>query len=240
MGRIALTPDFHDHKAGQAIELHAHEDGQVLVAAEGSMHVWLDDTRLTLAPRAALWVPPGVPHAARSLEDTAFRGVMIDVPRSASLPQRVARFAAAPLFVAATLGLVDARTTERTRASRLLFDELASHLSPQTGPLVPRDPRFAELCARAMEDVADAPSLDEAASQVGMSRRSFTRAFRAATGLAWIAWVREARLAQAAALLAEGARVTDAALTVGYATPSAFSFAFRRGLGKAPVRLRRS
>ena len=37
-----------------------------------------------------------------------------------------------------------------------------------------------------------------AAARTGMSRRSFTRAFRAATGLAWTGWVREARLARAA------------------------------------------
>ena len=71
-----------------------------------------------------------------------------------------------------------------------------------------------------------------------LPRRTFSRVFRAETGLAWGAWVREARLARAAALLGSGMNVTDAALAVGYATPSAFTVAFQRGRGVAPVRLR--
>jgi AraC-like DNA-binding protein len=238
MDGSVLTPDFHDHRAGQVVEQHAHEEGQVLIASEGSMHVWFGSTRLTLAPRAAVWVPPGIPHAARSLEHTAFRGVMVDGPRAAVLPRRVARIAAAPLLLGATLELTHASTVTRRRVSNLWFDELSSHLAAQTGPRPPRDLRFVALCNATLEDLAAAPSLDEAATQVRMSRRSFTRAFRAATGSAWTTWVREARLAQAATLLGEGARVTEAALAVGYATPSAFSFAFRRGVGRAPIRLR--
>jgi AraC-like DNA-binding protein len=236
MGRIALTPDFHDHQAGQTVELHAHDEGQVLIAAEGRMEVWFASTRFELAPRTAVWVPPGMPHAARSLELTAFRGVM--VPSVAPLPQRVARFAASPVFVRATQDLVHARAQQRALASSLLADQLASSLALQVGPAVPRDPRFGELCARSLDEPADAPSLDAAAALVRMSRRSFTRAFRVATGLSWTDFVREARLAKAASLLGEGARVTDAALAVGYATPSAFSVAFRRGVGRAPVQLR--
>jgi len=233
-----LAPDFHDHKAGQAVELHAHDEGQVLVAVEGSMDVWFGDRQLQLAPRTALWVPPGLHHAARSREHTAFRGVMVEAAYAAAMPRRVARFATSPLFVAATLDLAHARASRRARATRILFDVLDADLGPQAAPGLPRDPRFIELCRSTLAEPADAPSLDEAARRVRMSRRSFTRGFRAATGLGWTEWVRDARLSQAAALLAEGASVTDAAMAVGYATPSAFSFAFRRDVGTAPVRLR--
>jgi AraC-like DNA-binding protein len=231
----ALTPDFHDHRAGTHVALHTHQDGQVLIATEGSMQVWFGTSRMQLAPHMAVWVPPGMPHAARSLEDTAFRGIMIDLPRASRLPASASYFVAAPIFVAATLDLVHARESQRRLASQLLADELSSRLLAQVGPLLPTDLRFVEICAKVLDDVASAPSLAEATNLAGMSRRSFTRAFRAATGISWMAWVREARLAQAASLLARGARVTDAALAVGYATPSAFSVAFRRDRGTTPV-----
>jgi AraC-like DNA-binding protein len=234
----SLTPDFHDHRRGQAVELHVHDEGQVLIAAAGAMDVFFGGRPLRLAARAGVWVPPGVPHAARSLEDTAFRGVLIDASRAASLPRKVARFASGPPLVAATLDLVHARKAQRLLASAILLDSLASRLAAQHGPPMPRDERLLPLCSAVLEEVAQAPSLDDAAARVGMSRRSFTRSFRTATGLAWNEWVREARLARAASLLADGMRVTDAALAVGYATPSAFSFAFRRDTGKAPVELR--
>jgi AraC-like DNA-binding protein len=240
MSQPPLTPDFHDHRAGTQVTLHAHAEGQVLIATEGSMQVWFGSSRWPLGACAAVWVPPGLPHAARSLQDTAFRGVMIAAPRTSRLPSVASRFAAAPIFVAAVLDLVDARSSRRALASQVLADELSLRLSPQVGPGAPSDARFTELCAAVSGDVASAPDLAEAAQRAGMSRRSFTRAFRAATGRAWTDWVRETRLAQAASLLAQGARVTDAALAVGYATPSAFSVAFRRGRGRAPVQLARS
>lgn len=240
MGHPPLTPDFHDHPAGTQVRLHAHAEGQVLIATEGSMQVWFGTSRVRLGSRAAVWVPPGLPHAARSLQDTAFRGVMIAAPRTSLLPSVTSCFAAAPIFVAAVLDLVHARSSRRALASQVLADELSLRLSTQVGPSAPGDARFSELCAVVRDDVAGAPDLAEAARRAGMSRRSFTRAFRAATGRSWTDWVREARLAQAASLLAQGARVTDAALAVGYATPSAFSVAFRRGRGRAPVQLARS
>ena len=47
-------------------------------------------------------------------------------------------------------------------------------------------------------------------------------------------WRQQLRLMQAMRLLAEGAKVTHAALESGYSTPSAFISMFRKTLGTTP------
>jgi len=49
-------------------------------------------------------------------------------------------------------------------------------------------------------------------------------------------WRQQLRLMQAMRLLAEGAKVTHAALEAGYGTPSAFISMFRKSLGTTPAR----
>jgi AraC-like DNA-binding protein len=232
MELATLAPDFHDHGAGLAIELHAHEQAQVLVAIEGRMQVQLGPRRVVIDPRRAVWIPPGVPHAALAIERTAFRGLYVDRANASLLPGRACSFDASPLLVAALPELTAARARRRGLAASLLLDELFVRLAPAPAPA---DPRLAALCARIVEDPAAAPDLDAAARSMATSRRSFSRSFRAATHKSWSAWVREVRLARAAALLAGGARVSDAALAVGYATPSSFSTAFRAWAGASPA-----
>jgi AraC-like DNA-binding protein len=226
-----LTPDFHDHKRGQTIYLHAHREGQVLVSSEGRMWVEHGAQRLVIEPRVALWIPPGVPHAAHAIDATAFRGVYVDRASSSLLPGQPASFAATPMFLSVVPELASSSGRRRVLAGSLLLDELFLRLAPARAP---RDQRLVELCARVMDDPRAAPTLDEAARFLAASRRSFSRTFRAATRTSWADWVRELRLARAAALLADGARVSEAALAVGYANPSAFSTAFRAWAGRSP------
>jgi AraC-like DNA-binding protein len=106
----------------------------------------------------------------------------------------------------------------RVLAGSLLLDELFSRLAAAPA----RDPRIIELCGRVFEDPGAAPTVDEPARFMAASRRSFSRAFRGVTRTSWSAWVRQVRLARAVALMAGGARMSEAAEAVGYGTASGF------------------
>jgi AraC-like DNA-binding protein len=86
----------------------------------------------------------------------------------------------------------------------------------------------------------DAPtqtvSIDELARLANVSRRSFTRQVREATGLSFVAWRQHVCVLEALSRLSQGASVKDVSVDLGYSSTSAFSAAFKQLLGEPPVR----
>jgi AraC family transcriptional regulator len=77
------------------------------------------------------------------------------------------------------------------------------------------------------------------AAQAGVSAGHFHRAFRTSTGKTPLAYVNEARVARAAAILAtESMPVAALALRVGFLSASHFARIFRRATGRSPSLLR--
>jgi AraC-like DNA-binding protein len=79
-------------------------------------------------------------------------------------------------------------------------------------------------------------NLERIAHQVGASKRTLERIFQRETGMTLGGWRQQLRLLQALPLLAAGESVTNVALSVGYASTSAFISRFRQVLGTTPGR----
>lgn len=77
-------------------------------------------------------------------------------------------------------------------------------------------------------------TIDELASEVGMSRAVFHRKFKQATTMSPIQFVKSMRLNSAAMKIAGGMNVSDAASEVGYRSTSQFSREFKRLYGESP------
>ncbi|MEP3329720.1 AraC family transcriptional regulator [Sedimentitalea sp.] len=77
-------------------------------------------------------------------------------------------------------------------------------------------------------------TVDDMASQVGMSRAVFHRRFKEATKMSPIQFVKSMRLNNAAMKIAGGKTVSEAAWDVGYTSSSQFSREFKRMYGQSP------
>ncbi|MDG3086318.1 AraC family transcriptional regulator [Vibrio hannami] len=77
-------------------------------------------------------------------------------------------------------------------------------------------------------------TIEDMASQVGMSRAVLHRKFKQATMMSPIQFVKSMRLNTAAMKLAGGMNVSTAALEVGYESSSQFSREFKRMYGQSP------
>jgi len=105
---------------------------------------------------------------------------------------------------------------------------------------LPSDARLARVCRALFDTPSLAARLNDVAADAGMSRRTFTRLFRADTGVSFAEWRQQVCLLAAIERLGQGQAVTRVALDLGYASPSAFSAAFRRALGCSPSRYAQS
>jgi AraC family transcriptional regulator len=83
-------------------------------------------------------------------------------------------------------------------------------------------------------------SLAALASDAGLSRFHFCRAFKESTGLSPHAWLRQHQLEQAMNMLRDtDASVVSVAAALGYASQTAFAAAFKRLTGETPSDWRR-
>src|SRR3982074_1482979 len=120
-------------------------------------------------------------------------------------------------------------------ATRLLAAHTGSSTTfqPTLGGLSPNVLRRA--IERFRSDREADVSLAALASDAGLSRFHFCRAFKESTGLSPHAWLRQPRLEQAMNMLRDSdASVVSVAAALGYASQTAFAAAFRKMTGDTP------
>jgi len=134
--------------------------------------------------------------------------------------------------------------SEATRAALidLMVVHILRHLQEHGGhELTPLtvDPGLA-AALRAIHEQPERPwTVQRLSAVAGMSRTTFIRRFRQATGTSPMAYLTDWRLTSAAGWLLETtAPLTAVARRSGYATPFAFAHAFRRKFGVPPGRYR--
>jgi AraC family transcriptional regulator len=109
---------------------------------------------------------------------------------------------------------------------------------PITGGLAPKT--LLRAIERLRSDSDADVSLAALASDAGLSRFHFCRAFKESTGLSPHAWLRQHQLEQAMNMLRDtDASVVSIAAALGYASQTAFAAAFRKLTGETPSDWRR-
>lgn len=83
-----------------------------------------------------------------------------------------------------------------------------------------------------------APSLGELAALCNISVRQLTRGFKVSRGCSIGDYVESRRMEAAKRLLVAGVSVKTIAFTMGFSSPSSFTFAFRRAIGISPSQFR--
>lgn len=126
-----------------------------------------------------------------------------------------------------------------TRLLELLGGELAIELAryatevterPATGGLAGWRLR---LIDERLEDLR-APTLADLADLCAISVRQLTRGFRVSRACSIGDYIEQRRMEAAKRLLMEGESVKTIAFAMGFASPSSFTFAFRRAVGASP------
>lgn len=89
-----------------------------------------------------------------------------------------------------------------------------------------------------LAETGPAPSLRELAQLCNMSIRQLTRGFRVSRGCSIGDYVEQRQMEKAKRLLMQGESVKSVAFSLGFASPSSFTYAFRRAVGLSPTMFR--
>lgn len=227
-----------EYPPGYVDPMHCHERAQLLYASSGVMSVATPQTSYVVPPQRALWLPARMMHEVSCRGAVSVRTLYIDTVHDDS-PDRCRLLQVSDLLRALVLEVVGfeagyAPASREARIVDLLLDECARMPNAPYQAAMPADPRLLRVCRHLLVDPADNRDIDAWATRVGMSRRSFTRAFRDELGMGFAQWRQQIRLLSAISLLAEGRSITSVALDVGYESPSAFTAMFHRAFGQPP------
>jgi AraC-like DNA-binding protein len=234
----AMAKEFSD---GFRIAQHSHERAQLIFAIRGVMTIGTAASRYVVPPQRALWMPSGMAHSISMAGDVSMRTLYVDEQGARGLPGECRVLAVTPLLreliVRATAlpVLYDERGPDG-RIMHTILDEIATLKTVPLDLPMPQDRRLLKLCQALVAEPADARTLAQFAAAAHASARTLARLFQAETGMSFGAWRQQLRLLEAVRRLAAGAAVTEVALDLGYASPSAFAAMFRKSLGMPPSR----
>ena len=227
-----------ERRAGRSIAIGTARSGVVTIIPAGSSARWD-------IPGLVNVVQLYLPHATleRVASEAAMAGPGHLLERTGqpdAITSRLLTSAAEMLDGNETLDILFRQQLTDLLATRLLAAHAGAPttVQPVVGGLAPK------VLLRAIERLrsdSDADvSLAALAAEAGLSRFHFCRAFKESTGLSPHAWLRQHRLEQAMQMLRDtDVSVVTIAVTLGYASQTAFAAAFKRLTGDTPTDWRR-
>jgi AraC-like DNA-binding protein/mannose-6-phosphate isomerase-like protein (cupin superfamily) len=237
--KSAITTLARDYPAGHVIPLHFHDRDQLVYASRGVMTVRSRDGTWVVPPHRAVWIPAGVPHTVTMSGSVAMRTLYLKPRLARRLPRDCCVINVPTLLKELVLYACTLRTLRKSVQWQVHLIAIILHQleAVQTVPLqLPHlsDPRLVRIAEIFIRDPRDSRTLAQLCRVSGASKRSIERLFQQEIGMTFGKWRQQLRLMQGIRLLAEGAKVTHAALESGYSTPSAFISMFRKVLGTTP------
>jgi AraC-like DNA-binding protein len=236
----AITTLTRDYPAGHVIAWHFHDRDQLVYASRGVMTIGTDYGTWVVPPHRAVWIPAEISHTITMSGVVAMRTLYLKPRLAKELPRNCCVINVSSLLKELILYACAFRTLKKSVSwQRHLIAVILHQLKTvQTVPLqLPNlsDPRLVRIAEILRKDAGDSRTLAQLCRVSGASKRSIERLFQQEIGMTFGRWRQQLRLMQGMRLLAEGAKVTHAALESGYSTPSAFIFVFRKILGITPA-----
>ncbi|MFC4837145.1 helix-turn-helix transcriptional regulator [Bradyrhizobium sp. GCM10023182] len=221
-----------ERRTGSSVAKGTFRRGVVIIIPEGSSSRWD-------IPKSVDVVQLYLPHASlKRVADEAGTSSTDLLERTAHPDPVTSRLLLSAAGVLNGNGALD--TLFRLQLTDLLATRLlAAHtgspttFQPVVGGLSPKV--LLRAIERLRSDSEADLSLDALASDAGLSRFHFCRAFKESAGLSPHAWLRQYRLEQAMNILRDtDATIASVAAELGYTSQTAFAAAFRRSTGETP------
>jgi AraC-like DNA-binding protein len=238
--KSAITTLTHDYTAGHVVPLHFHDRDQLVYASRGVMTVRTRDGTWVVPPHRAVWIPAEIPHTITMSGLVAMRTLYLKPKLANRLPRDCCVINVSTLLKELILHACTVHALKKTVKWQAHLVAVILH-QLEAAPTIPlqlphlSDPRLVRIAEMLKRDPGDCQTLAELCRVTGAGKRSVERLFQREIGMTFGKWRQQVRLMQGMRLLAEGAKVTHAALESGYSTPSAFISMFRKALGTTPT-----
>lgn len=184
-----------------AMSRHVHPNhDELIVVLAGELHTQIAGTRLVGTRGTVLRYPAGYPHAECAVGPRPLETIFIGYrhPRSLHLPLHARDRAGHVLHAARWMLSLHATRSPRRRAASAVLHAILQELAATAAP---DDDLFRRISGYIEYHLAEPLTLQTLADEAGLSRYHFARAFTRLTGQSPMAYVRQARIHAACALV---------------------------------------
>jgi len=228
-----------DYGTREEVRPHHHDVCQLIYAIRGVMVVHTSAGQWVLPATRAVWMPEKIEHSIRMVGKVAMRTLYIRPAAARGLPACCAVVAVSPLLreliVEATrIALPYGVRSRDGRLMQLLLDEIVQMQALPFSLPSTSDPRLRVIENAIRRHPDEQTTAGQWAHRLGINPKTIHRLFLHDTGMSFGRWRQQARLLRAVEMLAQGERIIDIALEVGYRSPTAFSTMFQRQFGCSP------
>lgn len=214
-------------RAAGRTEWHSHRRRQLLYATSGLMIVTTDEAAWMVPIGHALLIPEQVLHEAACTGPIDLCTAYIEPGCVMGGAARCRVVKVSRLLDAALQALAEEQDEGyegydpdgRSGAlAKIVIDEIERAPDAPLAIPMPTDPRLRRICDALVDNPAIERDLDDWAMEVGLSRRTLTRRFRAEVSLSFAEWRRQLRSASTIIKQSQGQSLQAAATAVGYRT----------------------
>jgi len=225
--------------AGSAYPPGRHNGGQFVQALSGVLEITMAGRVFLAPPQYGVWIPPGMEHSASNQRAASYATLYLEDQLCTALPAQPCTVAVSPLMDAILTRLRDGAVEHpATPAQQRLFDVLLDELTaaPHLDSFLPAstDPQLRQVLDELQQRPWDMAPLATWAAKVHTTERTLARRCLRDLGMTFNDWRQRLKVLRGIALLEGGHPVKDAAIELGYVTPSAFIAMFRRHMGMTP------
>jgi AraC-like DNA-binding protein len=227
------------YPASHHVPPHRHRRGQLFCPLSGVVMASTSQGAWVVPCMRGIWIPAGVRHELRMQGVVEMQSLYFEPGALTDMPHHCQVVAVSPLMHSLMTAAValPVRYDREGRSGALMhliqYEIVMLPELPLSLPL-PTDQMLARRCRKFLLHPTANDSIDNWASSLHLSRRTFTRLFRRETGLSFVAWRQQACILASLPKLAAGASVTHTAFELGYDNPAAFTKLFKRILGASP------
>jgi AraC-like DNA-binding protein len=228
------------YPAGHRIAPHQHRRGQLISGATGLIVLATPEATWVMPPQRGVWIPPATKHHVRMVGAVSMQSLYVEANAVPDMPAHcqvvsISPFMRSLITEALDLPLEYDRRSRAGAIMNLIQQEMKQLPVLPLSLHLPTHGALAERCRRFVERPNVHETINDWSTELGMSRRAFTRLFRRETGLSFQAWRQQACLLCAMPRLAAGEPVTTVAIDLGYENPAAFTLMFKRAFGSPPL-----
>ncbi|WP_158108906.1 helix-turn-helix transcriptional regulator [Vibrio furnissii] len=239
-----ITKTIH-MRAGYIDDFHTHPWHQIIFPLSGLLQSSIENKSVIVPHNAMLYIPADTVHKSVSVTDTQFLAMYLN-PKSGVNYGVEAKSCLVTPFLKALILLLFNRSTQALPPENLIHlltvlrDQIDTAGQYAIPLLIPRDKRLKAIFDQLTAQPDVKFSLNEWAKHVGASERTLSRLCAKEFDQSFSLWRQNVRLVLSLQLLSTPRTIQDIALELGYASDSAYIYAFKKLFHNTPSKYRHS